>query len=112
MAALRGEIWLADLDSVRGHEQAGRRPCLIISADLFNASPADLVIIVPLTTRARGIPSHVEVNPPEGGLTARSFIKCEDVRSIAQERLIQRWGALTPATLVEVERRLRLLLQL
>lgn len=63
----RGDVWLADLDPIRGHEQAGRRPCLIISTDLFNNGPAGLVMIVPLTTRARNIPTHVAVTPPEAG---------------------------------------------
>ena len=109
---LRGEIWLADLNPIRGHEQGGRRPCLVISVDLFNQGPADLVIVVPITTRDRRIPSHVAVDPPEGGLRERSFIKCEDVRSISMERLVTRYGTVTPTTLVAVDYRLRLLLGL
>ena len=83
----RGEIWLTDLDPTRGHEQAGRRPALVVSADTFNSGPADLVIILPLTTKAKGVRSYVPVNPPEGGVRKVSFIKCEDVRSVARERL-------------------------
>jgi mRNA interferase MazF len=45
----RGDIWLADLDPVRGREQAGRRPILIVSVDGFNQSKAGLAIVVPLT---------------------------------------------------------------
>lgn len=108
----RGEIWLAALDPTRGHEQAGKRPCLVISVDPFNKSAAGLVVILPLTTRFRGIPSHVEVNPPEGGLRVRSFIKCEDVRSITVERLEASWGIVSPGTIDLVEDRLRLLLGL
>lgn len=108
----RGEVWLLDLDPTRGHEQAGRRPCAVVSVDLFNHGPAGLVMIAPLTTRFRGIASHVEVNPPEGGLTARSFIKCEDLRSVSKERCVERWGALAPATLAQLEDRLRILLGL
>jgi len=40
-------MWLADLDPTRGHEQAGRRPVLVVSDDIFNRGPADLVIILP-----------------------------------------------------------------
>ncbi len=36
----RGEVWLADLNPTRGHEQAGRRPVLVVSEDLFNRGPA------------------------------------------------------------------------
>ena len=108
----RGEIWLVDLNPTRGHEQAGSRPGLIVSVDLFNSGPAGLVVLVPLTTKEKGIPFHVEVHPPEGGLKQRSYIKCEDVRSIAKERLSQRLGILSRATLSEVADRLRILLGL
>lgn len=108
----RGEIWLADLDPTRGQEQAGRRPCLIVSVDLFNAGPADLVIVIPISSRAKGVPTHVPVMPPEGGLKTPSFIRCEDVRSIAKERLGLRWGAVSQHTMAAVDRVLRILLAL
>jgi mRNA interferase MazF len=107
-----GEVWLADLDPTVGREQAGRRPVLVISDDLFNSSLAGLVIVVPLTTKEKGIPTHVKVAPPEGGLKQVSFIKCEDVRSVAKERLVQRYGPVSSATLEAVNYRLRLLLNL
>ena len=108
----RGDVWLADLNPTRGHEQAGTRPCVIVSLDRFNHGPAGLVVVLPLTTTYRGIPLHVEVQPPDGGVRLRSFIKCEDIRSIASERLIERWGSLSSNVLAEVEDRLRILLQL
>ena len=108
----RGEIWLVDLNPTRGHEQAGKRPGLIVSVELFNSGPAGLVVLVPLTTKEKGIPFHVEVHPPEGGLKQRSFIKCEDVRSVAKERLSQRLGTVSSATLLDVEDHLRILLDL
>jgi mRNA interferase MazF len=108
----RGEIWYAELDPVRGHEQAGTRPCLIISVNRFNRGRAELVIVAPCTTRARGLASHVDVSPPEGGLTVRSYIKCEDLRSISKERLRQRVGSVSVLTMAQVEVRLRDLLGL
>lgn len=62
----RGEIWLVDLNPTRGHELAGIRPALVVSVDLFNHGPAGLVVVLPLTTRLKGIPFHVEVAPPKG----------------------------------------------
>ncbi len=112
MTPSRGEIWLADLDPARGHEQAGRRPVLIISDDLLNHSEAGLAFITPLTTRRKNIPSHVEIAPPEGGARRRSYIMCEHTRSVSHERLAERWGAVSPETLAQVEYRLRLLLAL
>ena len=108
----RGEVWLVDLNPTRGHEQAGVRPGLVVSTDTFNHGPAGLVVILPLTTRARGIPLHVAVGPPEGGVQERSFVKCEDIRSVAKERLTQRWERISATTMAEVEDRLRILLQL
>jgi mRNA interferase MazF len=108
----RGEVWMADLDPARGHEQAGKRPALVVSADPFNAGPAELVIVLPITTRDKRVHSHIPVEPPEGGLRRPSFIKCEDVRSISVERLSKRLGKVTPATIAAVEPWLRTLLDL
>jgi mRNA interferase MazF len=108
----RGEIWLVDLNPVRGHEQAGIRPGLVISVDAFNHGPAGLVVMIPVTTREKGIPLHVGIKPPQGGLEHPSFIKCEDVRSVAKERLVRRLGRVTQETLAEVEDRLKILLGL
>jgi mRNA interferase MazF len=106
----RGDIWLADLNPIKGREQAGMRPCLVVSVDLFNQSPAELVIVVPLTTKARGIRTHVPLKPPEGGVRELSYIKCEDVRSISTERLTSRWGVVSRATMCNVEDCLRILM--
>ncbi len=103
---------MANLDPTRGHEQGGARPCLVVSVDPFNHGPANLHIVVPLTTRQKGIPLHVEVSPLEANLAQRSFIKCEDIRSVARERLSRLVGCVSPATLAEVELRLRSLLGL
>jgi mRNA interferase MazF len=108
----RGDVWLVDLNPTRGHEQAGVRPALVVSTNLFNQGPAGLVVVLPLTTTQRDIPLHVAIDPPEGGLRQRSFAKCEDIRSIASERLRERWGTVVPATLRLVEDRLRVLLEI
>ena len=110
--ASRGEIWLTDLNPVRGHEQAGKRPVLVVSADAFNHGPANLVVVVPLTTRDRGIPLRVPIEPPDGGVRDRSFAMCEAVRSVSTERLVRRFGAVGGSTLAAVEDRLRILLQI
>jgi mRNA interferase MazF len=109
----RGEIWLANLNPIRGHEQAGERPVLIISTNTFNHGPAVLVFVAPLTRTDRRVPIHVSVDPPEGGLTARSYILCDALRSIAKERLgVRTWGTVTPETMRKVEDILRLLMDL
>jgi len=108
----RGEVWSVNLNPIRGHEQAGERPGLILSVDPFNHGPAGLVVVLPVTTRARGVPFHVAVEPPEGGFKKTSFVKCEDVRSVAKERLGRRWGRVSASTLAAIEDRVRILLGL
>jgi mRNA interferase MazF len=109
---LRGEVWSVDLNPTRGREQRGSRPSIVVSNDNFNNGPADLIVIVPLTGTYRGLPLHVKIDPPEGGLRKQSFAKCEDVRSVSKERLTRRWGNVTPSTMAEVANRLRMLLDL
>ena len=108
----RGEVWWVVLDPTRGREQAGRRPALVLSADLLNASAAGIVSVLPITSRDRGIRSHVAVEPPEGGLAVPSWILCEQVRTISRERLLGRIGAVSPRTLAAVADRVRVLLDL
>ena len=86
-APARGQVWLIDLDPTRGHERAGTRPALIISVDPFNQTALGLIVVVPITSKAKDSPLHVRIDPPEGGLQIASFAKCEDVRSISRERL-------------------------
>jgi mRNA interferase MazF len=111
MAPKRSEVWYADLDPVRGHEQAGHRPVLVVSMTKFNEGPAGLVVVLPMTTRDRGIPMHVSVEAGEGGLSRRSLIKCEDIRSVDQRRLTKRVGEVSEITMSHVAANLRALLE-
>ncbi len=108
----RGEIWMVNFDPTKGREQVGSRPALIVSINPFNHGPADLVIALPITSQAKNIPSHVLVQPPEGGLSYPSYIKCEDVRSISKGRLSKLLGMVTDQTMIAVEDRLQILLGL
>ena len=103
---------LVDLNPARGHEQAGRRPGLVVSVDPFNHGPAGLVVVLPVTTKEKGIPFHVEIDAKESGLKHKSFVKCEDVRSVSKVRLAARLGMAPPRVMEEVEDRLRILLGL
>lgn len=110
---MRGEIWTADLDPTRSHEQSGKRPVLVVSTDTLNRGPADLVFVLPLTRTNRGIPIHIPIQPPEGGVQATSYILCDALRSISKDRLgPQPWGKVSPATMRRVEEILRLLMKL
>ena len=108
----RGEIWLLDLTPTLGREQAGTRPALVISHNIFNQSHAELVIVVPITSHDRRIRSHVRIEKGEGGLTVESFAKCEDVRSVSKSRFIKKYGRVSQETVKAVEQRLRFLMAL
>lgn len=109
----RGEIWLANLNPTQGHEQAGARPVLVVSANSFNHGPAGLVFVLPLTRTDRRIPIHVPIDPPEGGVSARSYILCDALRSISKDRFGPRpWGSVSGVTLRKVEDHLRILMDL
>lgn len=109
---IRGEVWLANLDPVRENEQGGIRPVVVVSRDSFNQGGAGLVITVPITTRERGLPYHVAILPPNGGLRRRSFAKCEDIRSLSVTRLIEQWGVVSVDTMAVIDNRLRMMLNL
>lgn len=83
---LRGEIRWADLDPARGREQAGRRPILVLSHDVFNEH-SGTVIAVALTSREprAGFPLALESVAP--GLPKRSWIKISQIRTLASERV-------------------------
>jgi len=66
-------------------------------------------VLLPVTGKSKGIPFHVEINPPEAS-GMKSFIKCEDIRSVSRERLSKRLGIVSERTLASVEDRLRILL--
>src|SRR5688572_3621965 len=113
IAPRRSEIWLANCDPTRGLEQPGSRPTLIISDDTFNCGAAGLVLALPLTRTFCNIPTHIAVDPPEGGLACRGYIVCDCIRSIPKDRLgAKPWGTVAPNTMRQVEDILRLLMNL
>jgi mRNA interferase MazF len=108
----RGEIWTVDFGEPVGHEQAYRRPAVVVSSDRLNASRAELVIVVPLTRTRRGLPSHVEIAPDGSGLAGPSYAKTEDVKSVSTHRLVRRLGRAQAPNLDEIGRALLMLLDL
>ena len=64
----------------------------MISDDPYNYGPAQKHIVLPVTSRDKGIPYHLTIAPPEGGLRLGSYVMCDDIRSVSRERLIERLG--------------------
>src|SRR5437764_6824519 len=82
---LRGDIWWADLNPVRGHEQAGIRPVLIISHDVFNQR-SGTVIALAITNQppTAGFPLTMEITTAT--LPKRSWVKISQIRTLSVER--------------------------
>ncbi len=110
----RGEIWLFDPDPTKGKEQKKPRPCLILSVDMYNNGPADHLIILPLTTKKKSIPSHIEIKI--SGLKEVSYIMCDQIRCISKERLLiknrraDKIAVVDEKTMEDIERCLKALL--
>lgn len=108
----RGEVYLADLGEPIGHEQAFRRPVVVVSSDLWLASTPPVMTVVPVTRTYRRRATHVEIEPGRSGLAQTSYAKCEDIRSISPLRLERRFGQVEGDVLARVEVILRRILGL
>ena len=95
---LRGEIRWADLNPIRGREQAGLRPVLILSHDVFNER-SGTVIAVALTSQAQraGFPLTHELTSPR--LAKRSWARISQIRTLSVERLGRKLDRVTPEEL-------------
>ena len=84
----RGEIYFVDLDPVRGREQSGRRPVLVISSDKINSKP--LVVSVVVGTKGENIPrdysTNVRLSPAQTGLPIETVFLCFQIRAIDHNR--------------------------
>lgn len=92
---LRGDIRWADLNPVRGHEQAGRRPVLVLSHDVFNAR-SGTVIAVALTSQPPRVQFPLTFELTTRGLPKRSWVKISQIRTLAVERIGKRLGRAAP----------------
>ncbi len=98
---LRGEIRWADLNPARGSEQAGLRPVLILSHDVFNER-SGTVIAVALTSKPQraGFPLTLEVKSVK--LPRRSWVKISQIRTLSVERIGKKIGRIAPEELEKV----------
>ena len=110
MTARRGEVWFLDFDPVTGHEQAGYRPALVLSADVANQ--AGMVTVLPLTSKPRPYKTRVALVPPEGGATVPSWVICEQCRTVDTRRLKRLAGRVSAPTMTKVSDVVRILLGL
>ena len=100
----RGEVWMASLDPVRGSEQAGTRPVIVLQADSLN-SFLRTAVVVPCTSNLRWaeFPHCVRLAAGEGGLTNESAVLSHQLRVIDATRLVRCMGALSQTAMRKIE---------
>lgn len=98
---LRGEIRWADLNPVRGREQAGRRPVLILSHNVFNERSGTVIAVAVSSQPQRaGFPLTLELKAK--GLPKRSWVKISQIRTLSVERLGARIGEASPEEVTQI----------
>ena len=98
---LRGDIRWADLTPARGPEQAGMRPVLVLSHDVFNERSGTVIALAMTSQEPRaGFPLTWGSKAP--GLTKRSWIKISHIRTLSAERIGRRLGRAESAELAKV----------
>ena len=100
----RGDIYYADLNPVIGSEQGGRRPVLIISNDTGNRhSPTVIAAAITSQIGKARLPTHIELEAQNYGLTRNSVILLEQIRTIDKSRLREKMGRLDAPTMNRVD---------
>ncbi len=108
---LRGEVWLVNWNPARGSEQSGMRPALVIQNDIGNEKAAT-TIVAAISGSIRLFPMNVKVDPPEGGLKSPSIVKTSQILTVSKERIEKRFGRLRPETMKEVDKAIKLSLNI
>ncbi len=97
---LRGDIRWADLNPARGHEQAGLRPVMIISQDIFNERSGTVIAVALISQPQKaGFPLTLELKT--GSLPKQSWVKISQIRTLSVERIGKIIGRVSPE---EIER--------
>ena len=95
---LRGEVVWADLSPARGHEQAGMRPVVVLSHDIFNAR-SGTVIAMAVTSQPQRAAFPLTMELKKMRLPKRSWVKISQIRTLSVERLGKRLGRVMPEEL-------------
>ncbi len=98
---LRGDIRWADLSPTRGREQAGRRPVLIISQDVFNAR-SGTVLALAITSQPQRARFPLTLELESAKLPKRSWVKIGQIRTLSVERIGRKLGFASPEALAAV----------
>lgn len=102
-----GQVVWVNLSPVVGSEQAGHRPALVVSSNDYLASVPNVVIVVPVTTRDRGLPNHVRLGGVPGLAEADSFAMTEQPRTVDRRRITKHAGQVDVESMEEIRSWLR-----
>jgi mRNA interferase MazF len=106
----QGEIWYANLDPIKGQEQAGFRPVVIVSGNLLNTY-LNIVICCPLTTKVKNYKGNVVLQPTKNNkLKQASEILVFHARSISKERLTKKIGHISEQEIKSIKKTINELL--
>lgn len=95
---LRGDIVWADLNPARGHEQAGMRPVLVLSHEVFNERSGTVIAVALTSAPPRaGFPLTLELSGLR--LPKKSWVKISQIRTLSVQRLGARLGKASPEQL-------------
>ena len=111
----RGDIYFVNLNPVKGREQEGERPVLVVSSDAINGQPLVVTVIVGTkgTNVARDYPTNVRVSGKETGLRMETVFYAFQMRSLDHGRFPRdRAGVMPPHRMTDVEAALKLVLDL
>lgn len=103
---------MADLGDPIGHEQGFHRPCVVVSPRSFNATRSNIAVVMPVTSRGRGIPSHRPLDHVACGLDRPSWVRTEDFRAVSQRRFTRFVGRVGNDELADLRDMLLTLLEL
>ena len=104
MGAKRGDIYYADLSPVVGSEQGGIRPVLIVQNDVGNRfSPTVIAAAITSQRTKAKLPTHIELDAEDCGLSKNSIILLEQIRTIDKQRLRERMGRLNDFSMQKVD---------
>lgn len=93
MAPSSDQVWLVDFGEPFPGEPAFHRPAVVVGPVAMYEGVVPQVILVPLTSRRRGLPNHVEIEASErSGLNETSYAQCELIRGVGRGRLVHRLG--------------------
>jgi len=102
----RGEIYIVSFDPVRGFEQGGTRPAVVIQNDEGNEF-ASTTIVAAMSSQHRDYPVRVMVSPKQSGLRESSSVMLDQIRTMSLDRLGRKVGQLAPDKMEEVGEALR-----